>query len=267
MSSTAQRALGGAMMLAMALAAIAAALVLNGIVFSFPSKADGFRGNWTGCYIGAAGGYSTATTDASVSFGPASAGVDSLGYAGGSYSGLAGCDLHVAPKIVLGAWFDYTKADADFDVTLTGAPGSLLHTGLDTSWAVGGRAGYLVTERSMIYVLAGYTRADTENISAPAFGPAAVLAVPTLEGYVIGGGAEFALGSGFFLQTQYSYANYDSVSLPLGPGVGAPALALDTDVQQVRVGLTYKLGLDDAPPAVKKVVNDVAVPIGSTPLK
>lgn len=251
-----ERVLQGAIWFALCTVAIVSAIVMT------PFIPQAHAGNWTGCYVGAGGGYTTATTDTKISQGPFAIDVDSLGYAGGSYSALGGCDLQVNAKVVLGAWAEWTKADANFDVTVTGAPGSIVHTGLDTSWAVGGRAGYLIAPNALLYALAGYTQADTKDVSFPAFGPGTpALSVPTLDGYVIGAGSEFSLGNGFFLQAVYEFARYDGANIPLGAGVGAPVLSLDSDVQTARLGLTYKLNFD--PP---KAVKDV-VPYTPPPLK
>ena len=214
------------------------ALFVAGILYVQPAKADG----WTGCYGGAAGGYSAALTDTSISGKKGSIGVDSLGAEGGSITGLIGCDMQVAPRIIMGVWGDWTyDPDTTFSVTATGFP-TLLQTSLENRWGVGGRAGYLVVPGALVYVLAGYTQAQTSNITSPAK-PGFVIAVPDLKGYVIGAGSEFDLGKGFFLQAQYSYANYDKVNIALG---GPLVLGLDTDVQTARVGLLYKFNMGGA---------------------
>ncbi len=94
----------------------------------------------------------------------------------------------------------------------------------------------------------GYTEADVSAISSPLFGGAS-LSTPTLDGYVLGGGGEFSLGSGVFLQTQYTYSDYDAASSRLG-GPGSPwSVGMDTEVHTGRVGLLYKFsfGADGMP--------------------
>lgn len=243
-----------------AIIAVICAVIVGGL-YPLPAEAGG----WTGCYGGVTGGYSTATTDASVAFGGTVIDVDSLGYSGGSYGGVAGCDLQAAAKVVVGIRGSYEKTNADFDVTVTGAPGSIVHTGLDTSWAVVGRAGYLAAPNAMLYGLVGYTEASPKDISFPAFGPGVKpIGVPNLTGYVLGVGAEFALGNGLFLGTEYTFANYGKADIALGTGLNPPVLGLDTDVQEAKVLLTYKFGTDT--PIVRDVANAVA-PVGHTPLK
>lgn len=192
---------------------------------------------FTGCYAGVGGGYSMALTDTSVGVPGFGVGVDGLGAQGASIAGLAGCDLKVAPRLVLGVWGDFTHdPDTTFAVTVTGAP-TILETSLENRWGLGGRLGWLVTPRAMAYVLAGYTQAETSDITSPAF-PAVSIAVPDLKGYVVGGGAEFDLDYGFFLQVQGTYADYRDENISLG---GPVSLGLDTDVLTARVALTYKL--------------------------
>jgi len=200
-----------------------------------------YAGPWTGCYGGGAAGYQSALTDTSLDFaGLGSIGVDSLGAQGGSMTVLAGCDIQVE-RFVFGAWGDFTWSDADFSVTMTGAPGNLVQTGVDTSWAVGGRAGYVFVPGALAYVLAGYTQAEMDDITFPGLAPGFALSVPTLDGYVLGGGAEISIGSGLYLQAQYTYADYDQADIALGPGV---SLGLDTDIQTARIGLLYRFSAD-----------------------
>ena len=216
------------------------AVVAAGTLYVQPAKAE----NWTGCYVGGAGGYSAALMDTSISAGGGGIGVDSRGMQGGSVAALLGCDMQVAPRVVMGVFADWTyDPDTTFSITATGIP-TLLQMSLENRWGVGGRAGYLVQPGSLVYVLAGYTQAQTSNITSPAGGPGFVIGVPDLKGYVIGAGSEFALGNGLYLQAQYSYANYAKENIALG---GGPlVLGLDTDVQTARVGLLFKFNTGDA---------------------
>ncbi len=79
-------------------------------------------------------------------------------------------------------------------------------------------------------------------ISSPLFGGAS-LSTPTLDGYVLGGGGEFSLGSGVFLQTQYTYSDHDAAPSRLG-GPGSPwSLGMATEAHTGRVALRYTLAL------------------------
>jgi outer membrane immunogenic protein len=69
-----------------------------------------------------------------------------------------------------------------------------------------------------------------------------------LIGYVVGGGAEWALDRQWSLKTEYLFLNFGSISTSVsdlntpGSGFGNNALAtkVDLDAQIVRVGLNHK---------------------------
>jgi outer membrane immunogenic protein len=224
-------------------AALAVLALAFGLLANIYIADESHAGSFTGCYGGGAVGYSAALTDTSLDATGlgAIASIDSLGMDGGSVTALAGCDLQISNSpFVVGVWGDHSWSEADFSVSLLGAPGALLETGVDTSWAVGARVGYVVVPGALLYVKGGYTQAELNDISFPALGPGApVLSVPTLDGYVLGGGGEVQLGNGLALQLDYSYADYEKADIALAPGL---SLGLDTDIQTARVGLLYRFG-------------------------
>lgn len=209
--------------------------------------------SWTGCYGGAGAGYGATVTDTSVrkvddegTSDPIGS-VNGFGTDGYALALLAGCDVQVAPKFVLGVWGDYTwHQDQDFDITIYGD--NVAHASLEKSWAIGGRAGYLVTPDAMAYVLAGYTQADLSSITIDQdFG----VATPTLDGIVVGAGAELSLGKGFFLQTQYTYTMLDDASIFLWEHCNKDLfLDLDPNIHTGRVGLVYKFNFDGSGPSM-----------------
>jgi outer membrane immunogenic protein len=241
----------------------AAALAL---AWFYLSAAKAEAGSFTGCYGGGALGYSAALSDTSIDATGvgALANIDSLAASGGNVTALAGCDLQVGnTPFVVGVWGDHSWSQAEFSVNVLGAPGALIETGVDTSWAVGARVGYVVVPGALIYVKGGYTQAEIDDISFPALGPGApVLSVPTLDGYVLGGGAEIQLGGGLALQTEASYADYDTADIKLG---GPISLGLDVDELKARVGLIYRLWGDEASNVAKEI--EALAPPASKPLK
>lgn len=251
--------LGGVYYAALGLFAIAAALVLSA---ALPAKA--YAGSpWTGCYAGIGGAYGSALTDTSLNVTSktttgAIIDVDSFGAEGAGIFGTVGCDMQVPnSKFVVGVFGDYQWFN---DTTWTVGlplltPKALAEMSLDSTWAVGGRAGYLLTPDVMLYGLAGYTQANTSDLSSPLLGGS--LAVPNLKGYELGAGTEVALGKGFFVQAQYVWANYDAESINIASSPkGSLDLGLDTTVQTARLGLTYKFG-----------GSDVTAPFEGKPLK
>lgn len=217
----------------LALAAIPCAIVAD----AYFAEAD--AAGWTGCYVGGAAGYSHALTDTTLSDGVDTLGIDSLGAGGAVLTGLAGCDVQAA-RTVWGLWGSYSyHPDTTFSVTFTGAP-TLLESSLENSWAVGGRAGYLITNSTLAYVLVGYSQAEVSDITSP-LGGGFALSVPDLSGYVVGGGMETHLGAGWFLQAQGTFTDYQNESIDLTDvGLTDVALGLDTEVLEARVALTYR---------------------------
>jgi outer membrane immunogenic protein len=220
-----------------------------------------YAGPWTGCYGGGAAGYQSALSDTSITDGVDTITVDSLGAQGGSLTALAGCDLQVE-RFVFGVWADHTWSDAGFTVGISGPTavamgiaGTALQTAVDTSWAIGGRAGYVFVPGALAYVLAGYSQAELDDITFPSLAPGFALSVPTLDGYVLGGGAEISMGRGLYLQAQYTYADYDQADIALGGGV---SLGLDVDVQTARVGLLYRFSAGD--PVIPVIDAPLAAP-------
>lgn len=76
---------------------------------------------------------------------------------------------------------------------------------------VGGRVGYAVSPRVLLYGKAGYTNGrlsldyeDGTAATAPDFSIR-----ENLDGVRVGGGVEFAVGRNAFLSTEYRYSNYE----------------------------------------------------------
>src|SRR5262249_54436156 len=119
------------------------------------ASADGYQGvragpydqpfSWTGFYLGAGVGYSIGTSELT----PLTTDVGLQGLQGVV---SAGYDLQVNHNVVLGVLVDYAFGNVDGDL-------SPLRFTISNQWAVGARAGYLVTARSLWYANAGWTRA------------------------------------------------------------------------------------------------------------
>ena len=123
-----------------------------------------------------------------------------------------------------------------------------------STWAVGGRAGVLVTPRFLTYFDGGFTQARFDGVNYnfnPGGGPSGVsLAAQTYNGWFIGTGFEYAFTwlpiNGLFLKTEFRYSQYggDGVSVPLTgggvPGSGAK-LPEGDGVRLHRTGLALQL--------------------------
>lgn len=224
------RAVSAALLTVAIIVAIAVGLLAD-INFA---RADSSK--WTGCYVGAGGAYSMAAVDTSAAYkGATQLDVNGLSLQGVGLYGKVGCDVELVPHIVIGAFGTYDwYSNADFSVSVPA--GDVVKASLDKGWTIGGRAGYLVTRETLVYALAGYTQAEMSDITSP-LGGFKPISTPTLKGYVLGGGVDIALQKGWFLQAEYTFAQYDKVNIPLSTNW---SLGLEPDVQTVRAGLAYK---------------------------
>jgi len=172
--------------------------------------------SWTGFYVGAGVGVGIGTTEFSngvnVDF--------SVRGAQGILSG--GYDAQVSPNVVLGVLVDYAFGDVDGD--LGGATATI-----SNQWSIGGRAGFLVTPKSLWYVNAGWTRADFD-LSAPGIGFS-----KSLNGFFVGGGVEQALTRDVSLKLEYRFSDYEDVSDNVIAGAN-----IDNSVHSVRLGVNWK---------------------------
>ena len=156
--------------------------------------------NWTGCYVGGGGGYAFWQQDSFLTVGgTAVTASQTNGGKGWFGQGQVGCDYQfTAPlfgaQTVIGAFGDFEGGN------INGSSSIPLLTGserLSSTWAVGGRAGVLVTPRFLTYFDGGYTQARFDgvnyNFAFAGGGPAGLsLAAQTYNGWFIGSGFEYA---------------------------------------------------------------------------
>ena len=199
--------------------------------------------NWTGCYIAGGGGYGWWNEDSQVvttATGAAVAAQVTNGGKGWFGQGQGGCDYQF--NLPLGSWNIPVVIGAFGDWeggSIRGTNSDPAAVGTENesaTWAVGGRAGYLVTPRFLTYFDGGYTQARFDQINfnfsgvGIAGGPAGTsIPATTYNGWFVGSGFEYALDwlpvPGLFLKTEYRYAQYNTAT----PGffvtaTGAPAV-------------------------------------------
>ena len=178
--------------------------------------------SWTGCYVGAGGGYGMwnqeNTAVSAVTGVPVTAEITG---GGRGYFGTVqvGCDYQLGSNWVIGVFGDW-----DFG-SIKGDPAFGVFHGeekLKWSWAAGGRVGYLIFPQLLGYVSGGYTEARFDQINlfstvAP-FGPTGLhIAGRTYDGWFLGTGYEYAIGflPGLFWKTEYRFADYGSERHPV----------------------------------------------------
>jgi outer membrane immunogenic protein len=188
--------------------------------------------NWTGCYIGGGGGYGWWNQDnqavVSATGVPVAAQVTNGGK-GWFGQGQGGCDYQFnmplgswSLPIVIGVFGDWEGG------SIRGTMSTPLIVGAEnesSTWAVGGRAGYLVTPRFLSYFDGGFTQARFDQINFNGAGVGALggptgVSIPatTYNGWFIGSGFEYSFDwlplPGLFLKTEYRYAQYNTATIP-----------------------------------------------------
>jgi outer membrane immunogenic protein len=186
--------------------------------------------NWTGCYIGGGGGYGWWNQDSQVRVTGTNVPVFAQVTNGGKGwfgQGQGGCDYQFNMPlgnwnmpIVIGAFGDWEGG------SIRGQNSNPLLVGTEnesSTWAVGGRAGYLVSPRFLTYFDGGYTQARFDRINYNLSG-VGVLGGPsgtslpgqTYNGWFVGSGFEYAFDwlpiPGLFLKTEYRYAQYNTAT-------------------------------------------------------
>jgi opacity protein-like surface antigen len=196
--------------------------------------------SWSGLYFGMSVGYGRNSSDNNYE--------DEDGFfssveehaTGGLVTAIWGYDCMLHDKIVVGAFadFDWSNIDRGYSTN---------HLTIDRSWAIGGRAGYLVTPNTLLYGTAGYTRAHFDNEGWWDIDDGG----PILEGrderwfsgYFLGGGVETRLRGNFFVRGEVRYANYGSEVTNSGFNSGAEFVdEEDPQIWTGRLGITYKIG-------------------------
>jgi len=246
---------------------------------------------WTACYINGGAGYGMRKQDHyGEELAPLTQLTPTVSTGGESWVGTvgAGCDYQVGSRWLIGAFGDYNLVSliygGSFQEPYWGWVGNETEQG---AWVVGGRIGYLVTPKLLTYVNAGYTQARFGQINllsdtVPQVAPAACGAGPcfipahTDGGWFIGGGTEYAIWDiipvhGLFWRTDYRYARYNSVDLPILTSTGAPVTVTCTgiaavacgehmqkDVQTITTGLVWRFNVD-GPPSGSAFAADIPV--------
>ena len=214
--------------------------------------------NWTGCYLGAVGGYQTGRSEQIAQSGKESGKTITGGFdlSGGMAGGTVGCNYQFSNNIVLGiendySWTDKSGSAYDLKPFNTKALSSTNEKWVDT---LRGRLGYAF-DRVMVYGTGGVAFAGTDvNVNIPGFG--AVTDSHTRTGWVAGVGAEWAAYVGpmgaITLKAEYLHADFGTsryVNTPVTFGERCNTQTVVTrDVKlsddMFRVGANWKFNSD-----------------------
>lgn len=192
--------------------------------------------NWTGFYLGVAGGGGIMNYDTDVLGGVLN--LNGFGGQGGLIEGTAGFDYQMG-NFVLGALGDVHWSNMKTDLSIPVIPGGA-SASLESQWGFDllARGGVLLTPRALLYVLGGYSWERFEGkLSVPAL-PLSLSSNEDTSGWTIGGGLEVLVTDRLSIKGEYRYTGFDDFDFGTG-GI----LKMEPHRQTARIGANYKLGV------------------------
>jgi outer membrane immunogenic protein len=210
--------------LLMAVTAVAA-LSSAAVAADIPARAPAYKApaavmptySWTGCYIGAGGGYGMWNQE-NQTVDVVGRPLDTVTKNGGrGWFGTAGvgCDYQIG-SFVIGAFgdWDFGKLRGQMTSASYGVNGD---EDLQWAWGAGGRIGYVIMPQLLGYISGGYTQANFSSVSffdSVTGGPRGLsVGERTYNGWFLGSGYEYGLNfllPGLFWKTEYRFASYDN---------------------------------------------------------
>lgn len=202
--------------------------------------------SWTGCYVGAGGGYGMfdQTVHYTTPGGPATTPND-VGGRGWFGTVQVGCDYQASANLVIGAFADYDFSDIKGTWTNTLLSNDVGEDRLKSVWAAGARIGWLASSQFLLFVSGGYTEArfDAFNLRTT-FGVPLARSVDehTASGWFIGSGYEYGIGflPGLFWKTEYRFADYGTERVALINFVPGSGIDHSTVLHTVRSELVWR---------------------------
>lgn len=124
---------------------------------------------------------------------------------GFAYGGAVGYDAQVG-GVVLGVDGEITGSTTNLRANNVVTAGDQLKVDAGRDLYAGGRIGYVLSPRAMIYGKAGYTNARiNETYTA---GSTTITDHQDLDGYRLGAGVEYKVGPTTFVKAEYRYSHY-----------------------------------------------------------
>jgi outer membrane immunogenic protein len=193
--------------------------------------------NWTGIYVGVAGGASASVNRINASAGGASANL----YGGGQnlLGGVfGGYDWRIGDRTVMGVMGDLAWTGPQ-SVTSLNTPGGgiMVSTRTSMSWSGLARIGFLPTHSTLLYAAGGYTgEYISTTATANVVGASAFLQRDdVVNGWTVGPGIETVILGGWTTRLEYRYSQFEEKAVIAGTSV-QPAM------HTIRAGLSYKFG-------------------------
>lgn len=216
-----------------ALLAAASAVALASPAAAQDASANTFTGLWGGVI----GGYDTSTAGSSVDDDANEDNDQSID--GFGYGVQLGYDFDAGP-VVIGVEGEYSDSTANVEF----ADGDFEGFGLGNVEAgrdlyVGARLGFKASPDAMLYVKGGYTNAKYDVRSSD--GTTQFSQDIDTDGYRLGAGAEYALGTNAFVKLEYRYSNYSDAEIDFdGDLADSERFDIDTDRHQIMAGVGFR---------------------------
>lgn len=169
------------------------------------AAAGGSGGSWEGLYVGGYVGAGTITRELSTPvFGnPKFNGLGGDGLTGG---GMLGYNFQLTPKVVLGVQGELGYSDMDAELKVNPIFSASVGPGLTA--AISGRAGYVTSPDTLLYLIAGYSYAKYK--AKASFGRGTFSVKQGYHGFHVGAGGETKLTDRLSARIEYRYTQYGS---------------------------------------------------------
>jgi outer membrane immunogenic protein len=203
-----------------------------------PAAAPAPTRSWNGFYAGINGGYVWGRTNHFDFIGDASTAPHNV--SGSIAGGTVGYNRQLAGKFVIGAEGDGDWANI---AGKTSCPNDSFNCSTHASAlaSIRGRIGY-AQKRFLLFGTSGlgigdFTyRAFLVSTGVDFIAPYSI----TKEGWVVGGGAEYALRHKITLKGEYDYYGFMNSTVPVGKFDNDGATTLNTNLQVFKIGLNYR---------------------------
>lgn len=215
-----------------------AALAVGAALPACPALAQDAQATFTGPRVEATVGWDKSRSGSSVDNDTSrdiNQSIDGIVYGGG-----IGFDAALGDKFVVGAEAELTDSTASADNE--GVPNTFnlgrVEAGRDIY--VGGRAGFIVGEKMLVYAKGGYTNARFNLVGTD--GTVSLDQRLDTDGWRIGAGVESAIGKNAFAKVEYRYSKYGKGEFDFnGDTPDSSSFSIDTDRHQVvaSVGLRF----------------------------
>lgn len=216
----------------------ASALFLAGslVGVATPAMAQDSESTFTGFRVEALGGYDTLQTGSSTDAADEN---NDQSVEGFNYGIGAGYDFDLG-GVVVGAEAEYTDSSAETEVD----DGDFENFGFGRVDAgrdlyLGARVGAKVAPDVLLYAKGGYTNAKLDIERSD--GTDSFRDSIDLDGFRVGGGAEYAVNDNMFVKLEYRYSNYQEGEVDFGDEVpDAERFNVDLDRHQVTAGVGFR---------------------------